>query len=89
MSGPAATPAVASGLVTSGVPPGSIADNAGPGAIRHRGGERAVAQVAQDAHLAGQLVRDHEIEPAVPVVSTAWTSETPRPTESVTGGRKA
>ena len=88
VSGPAATPAVASRLVTSGVPPGSICGQPGPGAIGHRRGEGPIAQVVQDAHLAGQLVGDDEIEPAAPVVSTAWTSETPRPTGRVTGGRK-
>ena len=36
----------------------------GARAIRDEGCEGAVAQVVQDAHLAGQLVGDHEIEPA-------------------------
>ena len=64
VSGPAATPAVASRLVTSGEPAVSIADKPGPGAIGLEWTEGPVAQVLEDAHLAGQLVGDHEIEPA-------------------------
>ena len=64
VSGPAATPAVASRLVTSGVLPGSICGQSRPGAIGHGGGEGPIAQVEQDAHLAGQLVGDDQVEPA-------------------------
>ena len=64
VSGPAATPAVASRLVTSGEPSGVDRGQSGPGAIGLGWTEGPVAQVLQDAHLAGQLVGDHEIEPA-------------------------
>ena len=42
--------------------PGSIVGQPGPGAIGDGGCEGAVAQVVQDAHLAGQLVGDHQVE---------------------------
>ena len=38
----------------------------GPGAIGDGRGEGAIAQVAEDAHLAGQLVGDHQVERAAP-----------------------
>ena len=66
VSGPAATPAVASRLVTSGVLPGSICRQSGPGAVGHGRCESSIAQVVQDAHLAGQLVGDDQIERAAP-----------------------
>ena len=65
VSGPAATPAVASGLVTSGVAAGIDRGQSGPGAIGDRGCEFPAARVEQDAHLSGQLVGDDQIEPAV------------------------
>ena len=36
----------------------------GPGAVGDGRGEAAIAQVAEDAHLAGQLVGDDEVEHA-------------------------
>ena len=65
VSGPAATPAVASRLVTSGEPPGSTRTARSRRDRGRRAAKRAVAPVVQDAHLAGQLVGDDQVEVAV------------------------
>ena len=58
---PAATPAVASRLVTSEARDRIHRGQAGPGAIGDGGREAAVAHVGQHAHLAGQLVGDDQV----------------------------
>ncbi len=61
---PAATPAVASRLVTAGVAAGYRRRISQSRRGRAPGPRRPIAQVAQDAHLAGQLVGDDQVERA-------------------------
>ena len=83
---PPATPTVASRLVTSGEPAGVDRGGADPGAIGHGGAKLPLPTLSSTLTWpVTSLVTTRSGRPS-PVVSTAWTSETPRPTESVTAG---
>ena len=88
VSGPAATPAVASRLVTSGVLPGSIADKPVPARYGTRAAKRSSPSLYRTLTWPVSLLVTTRSRRPSALVLIAWTSETPDPTGIVNGGKK-